>query len=294
MGLSIAHNAMAQSVNNMNVDLWTPSGSPPPFDWYEPTDWQSNNATTEFISATVSKSSTAQSGPYSAQIRTINVFGNNTAGILTNGNATLDYAGYSVFTKTAGTPYTAKPTSLDGYYKYTVTTSPDTAMVICLLKKWNASTSQADTIGIGTLKLLPAASFQAFSCTVNYPSSATPDSIAIFIYSSIPASAQNGSILLVDNLSLAGVTGIEQPVESMPEVNVYPSPVSAGGMVRFNVDPAKPFGVCIFDAQGQLVMEKSAVVSAREFMLDLPAGLYTYRLTDEGHKLIGSGRLVVD
>ncbi|MEO7175567.1 MAG: hypothetical protein ABIV51_06895 [Saprospiraceae bacterium] len=228
----------AQGIPNPNMEQWTGSGKPAPFDWKEPTSWKSNNAVTEFISATVTQSTTKKQGAFSCQIRTVNVFGQDVAGVVTNGAPGLDFGSYSVVSAQAGTEFIERPESIQGFYQY-IAAGADQGLAVCLLKRWNSGTQTADTIGYGTATLSAAGSFVQFTVPITYSSDEYPDSIALFFYSSDPATIQNGSILRIDQLSVQLTAAVDLEV-SEDAIIVFPNP--SDGHIRYIFKPNVKFG----------------------------------------------------
>lgn len=99
-----------------------------------------------------------------------------------------------------GIPYNQIPTGLQGYYKYNVA-SGDLGMAIIVFSKngVNIGTYYYTLGGLHT-------NYTAFNFTFSPALSVTPDSVIVAFASSGFSGAQEGSTLIVDNISFTGVT----------------------------------------------------------------------------------------
>jgi hypothetical protein len=95
--------------------------------------------------------------------------------------------------------------------------------------RWNPLSNDRDTLGYVEIDLGPVSEFTPFSGTIQYTSSATPDSIIVSISPSFPRAIGVGingwdSYLTVDNLSLetsAGVAMIDCALPKDAILEVY-------------------------------------------------------------------------
>ena len=229
----------SQTLPNTDFETWVPSGKMPPFDWEEPDGWKSTNAVTEFTAAGITKTTDAKSGVLAVKIRTANVFGNDAPGILVNGDPVLDFNNFTLNAETGGTPVSLKPDILNGYYKYSSTSQGDSAYVMILLKKWNTVTNESDLVGMGNKVLGPDTAFTAFQVDVTDLSPGMmPDTVITAFYSSRPASPMAGGELIIDNIALAALTGIEDDVLDAP-FSVYPNPVISSFLIDHQFQSSK-------------------------------------------------------
>lgn len=123
----------------------------------------------------------------------------------------------------AGQPFTQKLNKIKGYYNYAPvfnpnTSSNDTCVVWATLKKWNTTTGKADVIGEAIFKSTTAtAGYQPFEATFNYVSCDVPDTLVVFIASSVPnvqailgggsSGLVRGSVLKVDSVYYENLPG---------------------------------------------------------------------------------------
>ena len=282
----------AQSLPNSSFEDWTPSGSPPPFDWEEPTGWKSNNASTEFTQAGVRRSQTSHSGQYGVLIMTINAFGEDVPGMMANGNPKLDFSTYSLDLMTGGTPVTGRPSGLAGFYRFSSSSPGDSALAVVILKRYNELTSTNEVIGGGSYSLGPTDAYRSFEVPIVYQSEAIPDSVVVAFYSTSPISPVAGGQLNVDDIDLLFGSGVEGLMESIVTPRLSPSPVS--DHVRITLpDNVSPSATIIFhDLLGRTVLAQEVRGIEVEVDIDFPEGLYLYRITGEKGEEF-TGRMVV-
>lgn len=108
-----------------------------------------------------------------------------------------------------GKPYTDKPISVSGFYKY-LPQNGDTAIFYAKLSKYNPLKGYQDTIAEASYTVsTEIAEYQNFSLPFVYKSNDTPDSLTIIFVSSIQGAnfqGQNGSKLYIDNISITKPT----------------------------------------------------------------------------------------
>jgi hypothetical protein len=107
-----------------------------------------------------------------------------------------------------GKPYTGRPVSFKGYYKY-FPVSGDSALIEVLLTKYNTSLHKRDTIAI-TKNIIKntVSSYTLFDYALTYHSTDTPDTAVILLVSSAGINFQNlqgctgqiGSTMYVDEI----------------------------------------------------------------------------------------------
>ena len=177
---------------------------------------------------------------------------------------------------------------LTGEYKYVLGnnggqgTTDDSAVVFVLLKKYNKTTGQPDTVAYSIAKLGPSATYKLFSIPVYVPGPA--DSLAILFYSSEKGfcslqSDGNCLYLTLDNLNTSFFEGLGvSTISAQKEFAPFPNPF---------ID-AISFGYATTDSQlritnslgGQLYGEKFTIGDMVVFDgRTLPSGMYFYSLT---------------
>ncbi|HRH01509.1 MAG TPA: T9SS type A sorting domain-containing protein [Bacteroidia bacterium] len=131
-------------------------------------------------------------GPFAIKLLSINgkvkVDGSPFKGYVVNGNHFYtDSMGYIDFKK-CGEPFPHRPSKLRGHYKFNNTSPALTnfGKAHVLLKKYNTSTQQIDTIGYaqGSVQFFPIGNWTAFELPITYFSSQIPDSLVLAFESS--------------------------------------------------------------------------------------------------------------
>lgn len=205
-----------------------------------------------------------------------------------------------------GVPLAIRPNRLTGYYRYDIEQGPfekienDSAAVCILLKRYDHSRGDIDTLSY-SMTLLPSVSeWTEFSITLpeRIPG-AVPDSIALAFYTGNPlSSAHNGvcSFLELDDVSLSTVSGV---LPLMParrrSLEVIPNPVVGDASLRFDGAAGTAYLMRIYDAAGRLAMERKFVGPDPHLTsLGLPAGTYHVSILDDATSQIASGGFVVE
>lgn len=131
-------------------------------------------------------------GPFAIKLISLNgkvkVDGSAFKGYVVNGNHFYtDSVGYIDFKK-CGEPFPHRPSKLRGHYKFNNTSPALTnfGKAHVLLKKYNTSTQQIDTIGYGqgSVQFFPIGNWTAFELPITYFSSQIPDSLVLAFESS--------------------------------------------------------------------------------------------------------------
>ncbi|PCJ67497.1 MAG: hypothetical protein COA58_04035 [Bacteroidetes bacterium] len=298
--LSLVFTCQAQDIVNPTFEAWTPSGSPPPFSWEEPTGWKSINSRTEWTSAGVGRTSDAHSDSFACQLRSVHISGG-WPSILCNGNpdfsGDFDSPGLDIIS--GGTPINYKPRFLQGYYKFS--NSPlDSGYAIIILKKYNTTTNKVDTVGIGHTYFGESLDYNAFEIEIKDVSPfVTPDSIVIAFYSSNPANPKAPDFskygLIIDDLKLAQIP-LSTPKEKVivPSFSIYPNPST--GMVHIDYSKLPLFEgslyLNIYNSLGADIFN-ARIERNQNLNLKLANGIYNCTISDAKGHLLGSQKLIL-
>lgn len=251
--LSLGLFSKAQYVTNGDFETWTA---------VDPTGWQSTNSILAGFgfAANVTKETTSpyagtnsaklQTNPYTFITTTYVV-----AGVLTNGTISVNMAAATAAVN-GGKPFTQRPASFTGYYKYTPGTG-DVCMMNAFISKTNGGVK--DTIGYAQFSnTSTVGSWTQFSATFTYNPlyvSETPDTIQISLFSSNPMAAISGSVLLIDNLDLEGGTLGINKYNLLSSINVFPNPASDFINVYFNQETKNSTSVSVYNLVGKKIKE---------------------------------------
>lgn len=231
----VGSNVAQQQLENGNFESWEDAGTVVD----EPVDWSSIKTSdvgslNSFAPQVWDKSTDAHTGTYSLYIENKSSFGIVANGIVTNGRIHADTdpeQGY-VFTNSSdaqwNTPFTSRPDSLVGWYKYSPS-GGDHGKVDVIVHTGSSFNFPGDENGpkdLGRARFdLPnstISSWTRFSVPFRYVSTATPEYILAVLTSGDSTQAVNGSKAWFDDLEL-----IYNPV-SVEEVTADDMKVSAG------------------------------------------------------------------
>ncbi|HZV70738.1 MAG TPA: T9SS type A sorting domain-containing protein [Saprospiraceae bacterium] len=237
---------------NGGFENWSPSGSPPPFDWKYPTGWTTNNATTEFISAGVTRSTVKHSGTYAAQVKTLNIFGTLTRSQLSLGKGKLDYPHYQVAPNTGGEPLAMIPHEVSFFYQLSIDSPAEYAVAEILVKRPSGSTVPEtvfhESVMLPAVDIYTEVKVQIPEAGINIAT----DSIVI-LFSSNDTSEVGNNILFVDDVSI-DFTSANQPAPKMlADISIYPNPLHSGQEIVIKNSSAEIHDISLTDLSGKLV-----------------------------------------
>lgn len=263
MAMLLATTASAQ-IPNGGFESWVDHGT-----YMDPVGWLTYNdiITTGGPVITVERSSPGAVGNYYATVTSQPLFDQSS---VIQGWLSVGVGGHSGFY------FTSRPAMLTGQWQYGIQPN-DTAEVQVLLTKWDGNAGMSYPIAHGVLEAIGTLSgWHAFTVTLNYFSSLTPDSAHIqFSASKDVASPVAGSFLKVDDLAFAGTVGVEEQ-PALPEVGLFPSPATTSLHI---VADRRVAEVDVLDVTGRTVLKKSAnAESTIVDITDLNPGRYLVQL----------------
>jgi len=167
--------------------------------------WASGNAGTSLTGqVTTTKTSDTQNGAYAVQMTTISAQGLIAGGSIYAGKFKLDINNTAKSAR-LGMPFTFKPISMAGYFKYSPING-DSSNIIVLLTKYNASTKKRDTVGWANQPgYAEVTAYTEFDLIIdyNYPAgNEKPDTVVVNFTSSKAAEffkGEIGSTFTIDN-----------------------------------------------------------------------------------------------
>ena len=279
--------AYAQNtLSNFDLEEWTTSDS----GLYEEPNapWQTANPAVDFAGGAavnpVEKTTDAYSGNYAAKMESATIFFTFTAGALWTGDFEINITDP---TKSAqfGVPYEGTPTNVQFYYKY-FPVNGDSMGIYTILRKWNPTTQQQDTIAYAEVRQSETTDeYTLFDLELDYfIPNIQPDSIEIAFTSSAAGfeyMGQIGSRLFVDEVKLIDFVGITDVLTQ--EVKVSTSPNPATDHLQFGLDKTIPNAqLLIFDAMGRQI--NTLIFTTNTPQLDVSAwqsGTYYFLLKNE-------------
>lgn len=196
---------------------------------------------------------------------------------------------------TTGTPFTARPHTFKGWYKY-LPVEHDSLDMWAILTKWNTETNFQDTVGVAWITdSIMVREYTLFDIPFVYHSNDEPDSIHVVFSSSAGGDfflGQVGSTLYVDEILLQLENGIGLTI--MPEVQVKTYPNPATDLVNFSLSDRLEMGeVILYDVNGrelfsQKINENQVQINISNFI----RGTYYYTFLEKG-RLVNSGSFMV-
>lgn len=289
-----------QAIPNTNFENWISSGTPPPFDWEEPTDWKSTNSLTEWTLAGVRKTTDAYVGSFACQLSSVNISGG-WPSVVCNGVPELmgdPFSDPSINIITGGTPISAKPIKLTGFYKFENNNPIDSGYAVVILKKYNSTLQTIDTVGMGDFLFSEKSTFTSFEITINdWLPAVTPDSIVIAFYSTDPKKPYAPDLqsigLIVDSISLVfPPTSIEKQEDLVLKPVVYPNPAS--DFLTISLDESRLYELRLYTIIGQPVKIMTGKGITKLDVSTLPKGHYFLRTTEILGKQVFTQPIVVE
>ncbi|MBI3520684.1 MAG: T9SS type A sorting domain-containing protein, partial [Bacteroidetes bacterium] len=196
---------------------------------------------------------------------------NDTLGILFNGNVNVSNQSY-----TPGIPFTQKISQFNIYYQYKPN-GTDTAVFRALL------VNHRNPVGGGIFKTHTATGSSGWQlATVNftYVSTATPDTLWVLISSSsLDKNPKAGSILWLDDASVALSTGLHEMIGEEQNVDIFPNPSNGVFTLQSLAKSDKEQLIEVYTVLGKK-MYSSFHKGMEPFEMDLshyPKGIYYVR-----------------
>ena len=270
-------------IPNVGFETWTTFGS-----YSDPNGWGTINQQVSqacFCSGTASKATAAadiHNGSMAIKLKTLNVVLGTAPGIAATGTINTQTQNVD-----GGIPYTLRPDSITGWYKY-APSGTDTGSVFISLTKWNAANGSRDIVGEAKfIRTTAMASYSRFAKALVYSLSVAPDTMMVILLSSSGGSPQVNSTMYIDDLGLtfSTSTGIyEQSLSSL--VSVYPNPVVDQVSIASEF---KNFDVNVFDAEGRSILRDKGNDGIYRFdTSNLSGGIYFYStISDDGRAQSG-------
>lgn len=211
-------------------------------------------------------------------------------GVVTNGECALpplsqtaDELGIDETFVTGGQEWTERPSKMTGYWEYEPAAGGDSAWAF--IRLW-----QNDGTVIGEGEAIADAStageYVMFEIDINYTSTDNPDSMLVYIASSVnPREAVVGSVLYLDNIALEyevidTTSSINETFAEQQgiKVKLFPNPATESLFLENPYNEAAT--VTVFNSLGDVVIEQlmPARFTQEISVADIPAGAYLYRI----------------
>lgn len=274
---------------NAGFESWTHNSS----GYDDATGWNDLNSSTNILGFyTCFKDSTpadVHSGKYSVQLITNKTFGQLVPGTITTG--TINTSNQTI---SGGLPFTLRPDSIIGWYKYTPVSGDNADVEFYLF----GSGGNSDTVGEAFFKTptTTVSNYTRISYPITYRSSnAVASSLWIITSSVNQKSGVAGSTLVIDDIGLVfdTVTGINS-IANPEAIKVGPNPANNYVVVN-NISSSKNLNIVLFDITGRKVAEQPVKQGSNYIDISkLTNGLYIYNIYDQQNKAIKTGKIVAE
>ena len=290
--ISFSIGSIAQQPENFSFEQWEMVGFENQFD--EPVDWSSLKTSEPDNLANVSpevmfKTTDAHTGSFAVRLINKSVFGIVANGIITNGRILADFNPDLGNTHTDpddsqwNTPFTDRPDSLVGYYKY-ISVDGDAPQLQALLHTGFASMPQPDSLNWialakANLSDQNVSEWTRFSIPFEYYLDIDPEFILFNFSSGKGLDAIAGSEMWIDDIGLVyNVDGIdEKKAENLLKAYGYENTIVAD-LTRFGMGTS--FEISIYDLTGKLVKSRSLESGSKYEINDFQPGLYICSFQD--------------
>lgn len=175
---------------------------------------------------TVSKTTDAHGGTYAAKLTSAQWNTILLPGLLVSGDFDANSSTFLI----TGQPFTDRPSTFRGWYKY-FPANGDSAGIAALLTRWDAANGRRDTLGIAAIVLYDTvASYTEYALPFLYSAlTVAPDSLTLALVASQGGNnfiGQPGSTLYADDLSFDYALASPDPVAAIGHIS--PNPLSGG------------------------------------------------------------------
>ena len=197
---------ITQQILNGDFENWSDVS------YEEPDDWSTlNAATSDGPKDAVTKTTDSYSGTYALRLETIEALGD-TIGFITNGI-------FGDSTIIGGHPFSIVFDTLVGNYKYSPIGLDTAAILFNFLRNGN---------DIGSVAQLLAATSNYRQFSVPFVLPQTPDTLIIYVYSSVSNVPAIGSTLFLDDLKLKSIiTSLDKQHPDIQTITLYPNPTES-------------------------------------------------------------------
>ncbi len=284
LSLFISIGMLAQNATpNAGFENWNSLGNR-----VDPADWNTLNPNTAIIgvlTCTRASGTDAHSGSYAIKLTTKSVFGVTANGIASTGTL-ITTPPYGV---TGGIPFTGRPDSITGWYKYTPQGADQGFVELQLLGSVNT-----DTIGYVRFETPNAtvSSFTRFSAPVTYISPNNPSNSIWIISSSRGTNPVVNSSIIVDDIAMVFNPTSVATISASNNVQLLNNPASDELHLKLSENSTYLFQ--LVDISGSVILQKT--IDASDASINVAAvksGLYYYQVKSHQALTTLSGKVVI-
>lgn len=259
---------------NGDFEAWTPIQS------LEPDGWNTINFITLNGTPSVTQSTDAIDGLYSARIETVVTPYGDTLGFMSNGDITSNLL-------QGGMPVTQNPLMISGFYKYTPV-GPDTALIGSFLTKYDNVFGTTVRLDSSLVQLTATTNWTAFSLNFAYNGFPIGDTLNVSIASSNMEEDGNymgvGSALWIDKLEVFyNPVGEPQSITFNKNTTGIYRDDTGNYYFRQNSNKVGEGTLLIYDGSGRLVHQQQIIkeISQQISYNQWVSGIYSYRFIGE-------------
>jgi len=252
----------AQTISNGGFENWVDQGG-----YEEPQSWGTLNFFTLLgAPAGTTQTSDAHSGDYAAKIETTTFdvdsdgLDDTLPGVVFLGE--FDLMGGDVV---IGAPFTNRPDSLIGWYKFTTTGTDDAFFVEVALTKWNSQNNISEVVATieynGTTEW---SEYTRLALPLVYSNGEIPDSVQIAVSTDGGSTFTPGTTVWVDDLSFVtnSAAALPEHTSSIATIQYYPNPANQS----MTIVAPKNTVIHVYNALGMEVETVKAAASEKTML----------------------------
>lgn len=264
------------TVPNGNFEAWSGSNA---------TSWNNLNGVAPGSCTKATAPADIHGGSAAIILKTLSVFGNTAPGTAATGTINL-----LAQTVTGGTPFTARPDSMTGWYKY-VPQGNDAGNIVGILLTADPA---RDTIAVAPF--FPSGSvgtYTYFKAAFEYRLPDVPAQALFIMASSGATGGVVNTMMYVDDLGVVynPSVGVDEATATK-DISVYPNPASENLYV--NMAGILGANVSIFDITGKKVAQQILTEKLNSVnVASLANGMYVYQVNSSTNGTLKTGKFIV-
>ncbi len=264
------------TIPNANFETWSGSNA---------TSWNNLNGVAPGSCTKATAPADIHGGSAAIILKTLSVFGNTAPGTAATGTINL-----LAQTVTGGTPFTARPDSLTGWYKY-VPQGNDAGNIVGILLTADPA---RDTIA--TAVFFPSgtvSTYTYFKAAFEYRLPDVPTQALFIMASSGASGGVVNTLMYVDDLGVVynPSVGVDEATATK-DISVYPNPVSDN--LNVNMAGIQGASVSIFDITGKKVAQQILTEKLNSVnVASLANGMYVYQVNSNTNGTLKTGKFIV-
>lgn len=268
-------NAQTSQVPNGDFESWSGQNA---------TGWNNLNGVAPGSCTKATASADIHGGSAAIILTTLSVFGQNAPGTAATGTINLLQQ-----TITGGVPFTDRPDSLVGWYKY-APVGNDGGNIVAILFNANRDTiAVAPFFPSGTVN-----NYTYFKTAFQYRLPDTPTEALFILASSGTSGSQVNTKMYVDDLAVVYDDGTVSLADILAKnkIALYPNPAS--DKLFINITGTQNASVSIFDITGKKVAQHQLGEKVNNINItSLAGGMYVYQVTDENNSVLKTDKFIV-